>query len=88
MNPFTNNVPPHQRHPAPHATAKGAMLPAPHARPPPVRAQKVGPPTALATSAELAQRQQTLAQASAQLKAELFGIDDVIDRVIDAVRAW
>lgn len=36
----------------------------------------------------LAERQQVLAQAAAQLKAELFGIDDVIDRVIDAIRAW
>lgn len=36
----------------------------------------------------LAQRQHTLAAAAAQLKAELVGIDDVIDCVIDAVRAW
>ena len=36
----------------------------------------------------LAERQHTLAAAAAQLKAELVGIDDVIDRVIDAVRAW
>ncbi len=36
----------------------------------------------------LTQRQQALAQAAAQLKAELFGIDEVIDRVIDAIRAW
>jgi hypothetical protein len=36
----------------------------------------------------LAERQQALANAAAQLKAELFGIDDVIDRVIDAIRAW
>ncbi|WP_298211165.1 AAA family ATPase [Acidovorax sp.] len=36
----------------------------------------------------LAQRQQALALAATQLKAELFGIDDVIDRVIDAIRAW
>lgn len=36
----------------------------------------------------LALRQNTLAQAAAQLKTELLGIDDVIDRVIDAVRAW
>ena len=40
------------------------------------------------TTATLALRQQTLAHAAAQLKAELFGIDDVIDRVIDAIRAW
>lgn len=37
---------------------------------------------------ELAERQQRLADAAAQLKAELFGIDEVIDRVIDSVRAW
>ncbi|GKT26838.1 hypothetical protein [Acidovorax sp. SUPP3334] len=37
---------------------------------------------------ELAERQQRLAGAAAQLKAELFGIDEVIDRVIDSVRAW
>ena len=36
----------------------------------------------------LAERQQVLAYAAALLKAELFGIDDVIDRVIDAIRAW
>ena len=40
------------------------------------------------TTATLALRQQTLAHAAAQLKAELFGIDEVIDRVIDAIRAW
>jgi len=38
--------------------------------------------------AQLAQRQQRLAEAAAQLKTELFGIDDVIDRVIDSVRTW
>jgi len=37
---------------------------------------------------QLAQRQQQLAEAAAQLKTELFGIDDVIDRVIDSVRTW
>ncbi|WP_370682079.1 AAA family ATPase [Comamonas sp. GB3 AK4-5] len=36
----------------------------------------------------LAQRQQHLAEIAAQLKTELFGIDEVIDRVIDSVRAW
>lgn len=36
----------------------------------------------------LAQRQQQLAEIAAQLKTELFGIDEVIDRVIDSVRAW
>ena len=53
-----------------------------------MRAQAVGPSTVLASSAELAQRQQALAEAALQLKAELFGIDDVIDRVINAIRAW
>ncbi|WPB58788.1 peptidase M41 [Xylophilus sp. GOD-11R] len=38
--------------------------------------------------AELTARQQVLAKVAAQLKQELFGIDEVIDRVIDAVRAW
>lgn len=36
----------------------------------------------------LAERQAQLATIAAELKQELFGIDDVIDRVIDAVRAW
>lgn len=36
----------------------------------------------------LDQRQAQLAAIAAELKAELFGIDEVIDRVIDAVRAW
>ena len=36
----------------------------------------------------LAERQAQLAAIAAELKQELFGIDDVIDRVIDAVRAW
>lgn len=36
----------------------------------------------------LAQRNQQLQEIAAQLKAELFGIDAVIDRVIDSVRAW
>ena len=39
-------------------------------------------------SAERAQRQRQLAAAAAQLKSELIGIDEVIDRVIDAIRAW
>ncbi len=33
-------------------------------------------------------RQQNLQTIAAQLKTELIGIDDVVDRVIDAVRAW
>ncbi len=90
MNPFTHDVPPHQRHPQPHtaptpALATGAI---PAATPAPVTAQAATRPAVWATSAELAQRQQALASAAAQLKAELFGIDDVIDRVIDAIRAW
>lgn len=36
----------------------------------------------------LAQRNQQLQEVAAQLKTELFGIDAVIDRVIDSVRAW
>ena len=36
----------------------------------------------------LAERQAQLAAIAAELKTELFGIDDVINRVIDAVRAW
>ena len=36
----------------------------------------------------LAQRQQALAAAAHQLKTELVGIDEVIDRVVDAIRAW
>lgn len=38
--------------------------------------------------AVLAERQAKIASATAQLKAELFGIDDVIDRVVHAIRAW
>jgi hypothetical protein len=38
--------------------------------------------------AQLAQRNQLLQAAAAQLKNELFGIDTIIDRVIDSVRAW
>jgi hypothetical protein len=38
--------------------------------------------------ATLAERQQRLEAARQQLKTELLGIDDVIDRVVDAVRAW
>jgi len=36
----------------------------------------------------LAQRNQQLQEVAAQLKTELFGIDAVIDRVIESVRAW
>ncbi|MET0350254.1 MAG: AAA family ATPase [Rhizobacter sp.] len=38
--------------------------------------------------AQLAQRHQQLQEVAAQLKTELFGIDTIIDRVIDSVRAW
>jgi len=37
---------------------------------------------------QLAERQQHLRACAAQLKTELFGIDEVIDRVIDSVRTW
>ena len=37
---------------------------------------------------QLALRNQQLQEIAAQLKTELFGIDPVIDRVIDSVRAW
>ena len=37
---------------------------------------------------QLAQRNQQLQEVAAQLKSELFGIDAIIDRVIDSVRAW
>ncbi len=36
----------------------------------------------------LRQRSQHLATVAAELKTELFGIDDIIDRVIEQVRAW
>jgi cell division protease FtsH len=38
--------------------------------------------------AQLAQRNRHLQEVAAQLKTELFGIDSIIDRVIDSVRAW
>jgi len=34
------------------------------------------------------ERSAHLALVAAELKAELFGIDDIIDRVIDSIRAW
>ena len=37
---------------------------------------------------QLALRSRQLQEIAAQLKTELFGIDTVIDRVIDSVRAW
>lgn len=38
--------------------------------------------------AQLAQRSKQLHDVAVQLKTELFGIDAIIDRVIDALRAW
>jgi hypothetical protein len=38
--------------------------------------------------AQLARKNQQLQEIAAQLKTELFGIDAIIDRVIDSVRAW
>jgi len=37
---------------------------------------------------QLAQRNRQLQEIAVQLKSELFGIDHIIDRVIDSVRAW
>jgi len=37
---------------------------------------------------QLAQRNRQLQEVAAQLKTELFGIDAIIERVIDSVRAW
>ena len=37
---------------------------------------------------QLAQRNRQLQEIAAQLKTELFGIDAIIDRVVDSVRAW
>lgn len=37
---------------------------------------------------QIAERSARLAQVAIELKAELFGIDAVIDRVIDSLRAW
>lgn len=37
---------------------------------------------------QLAQKNRQLQQIAARLKTELFGIDAIIDRVIDSVRAW
>ena len=37
---------------------------------------------------QLAQKNRQLQEIAAQLKTELFGIDPIIDRVIDSVRAW
>ena len=45
-------------------------------------------PNELQLREQMHQRQQNLQAIAAQLKTELIGIDDVIDRVISAVRAW
>src|SRR5690242_7401144 len=37
---------------------------------------------------QLALRNRQLQEIAAQLETELFGIDTIIDRVIDSVRAW
>ena len=37
---------------------------------------------------QVTQRNNRLAEVAAELKTELFGIDDVIDRVIESMRAW
>jgi Peptidase family M41/ATPase family associated with various cellular activities (AAA) len=37
---------------------------------------------------QLRERSAELAQIASELKAELFGIDDIIDRVIESIRAW
>jgi len=38
--------------------------------------------------AQIAERSARLTQLAAELKTELFGIDEVIDRVIESLRAW
>lgn len=38
--------------------------------------------------AHISERSAQLRQVAAELKTELFGIDDIIDRVIDTIRAW
>ena len=45
-------------------------------------------PADLQLRTQMHERQQNLRAIAAQLKTELIGIDDVIDRVMDAVRAW
>jgi SpoVK/Ycf46/Vps4 family AAA+-type ATPase len=36
----------------------------------------------------IAERSEELRRVHAELKAELFGIDDIIDRMIESIRAW
>ena len=38
--------------------------------------------------AHISERSAQLRHIAAELKTELFGIDDIIDRVIDTIRAW
>ena len=38
--------------------------------------------------AHISERSAQLRHVAAELKTELFGIDDIIDRVIDTIRAW
>ena len=60
--------------------------PAPIANPDTVQTAVHLNPAALRT--RMAQRQLLLAEAAATLKAELFGLEELVDRTIDAVRAW
>jgi SpoVK/Ycf46/Vps4 family AAA+-type ATPase len=44
--------------------------------------------TPMVSTELLRERSQHLAAVAAELKTELFGIDDIIDRVIEQIRAW
>lgn len=90
MNPFSNPLPPHQRRPphpalsgAPNAGSASSPMRSAHCACPGHRAPHTGCQQGRTGSAPAG-----LAHAALQLKAELFGIDDVIDRVINAIRAW
>ena len=88
MNPLTHPTPPHPRQTTERPTLIGvppltAITPST-----PTQSPTHGPANALIEHAELVLRQKALTAAALQLKSELFGIDDVIDRVIDALRAW
>jgi hypothetical protein len=50
----------------------------------PIHAQEI----AASLHAQITERSIRLTALAADLKAELFGIDDVIDRVIESMRAW
>lgn len=52
------------------------------------RAQYVGTSVVAPSAAQRAQRQAYLKQVAVELKQELFGIDDIIDQVLHAIRAW